>query len=53
MLPPSIKIVRKLVELTEQILLIMLCGYCQHSGKCHQKSEAIAQTLVFYTIRAK
>ena len=28
MLPPSIKIVRKLVELTEQILLIMLCGYC-------------------------
>ena len=53
MLPPSIKIVRKLVELTEQYLLIMLCGYCQHFGKCHKKSEAIAQTLVFYTIREK
>ena len=52
MLPPSVKIVRKLVELTEQYLLIMLCGYCQHSGKCHKKSEAIAQTLVFYSIRA-
>ena len=52
MLPSSIKIVRKLVELTEQYLLIMLSGYCQHSGKCHKKSEAIAQTLVFYTIRA-
>ena len=36
MLPPSIKIVRKLVELTEQILLIIL-------PKCHKKSEAIAQ----------
>ena len=47
MFPPSIKIVRKLVELTEQY---RLCGYCQHSGKCHKKvsSEAIAQTLVFY-----
>ena len=43
MLPPSIKIVRKLVELTEQILLIMLCGYCKHSRKCHKKSEAIDQ----------
>ena len=53
MLPSSTKLVRKLVELTEQYLLIMLCGYCQHSGKCHKKSEAIAQTLVFYTIRAK
>ena len=53
MLPSSIKIVRKLVELTKQYLLIILCGYCQHSGKCHKKSEAIAQTLVFYTIRAK
>ena len=53
MLPSSIKIVRKLVKLTEQYLLIILCGYCNHSGKCHKKSEAIAQTLVFYTIRAK
>ena len=53
MLPSSIKIVRKLVELTEQYLLIFLCGYCQHSGKCHKKSEAIAQTFVFYTIRVK
>ena len=53
MLPPSIKIVRKSVELTEQYLFITLCGYCQHSGKCYKKSEAIAQTLVFYTIRAK
>ena len=52
MLPPSIKIVRKLVKLTEQYLL-MRCGYCQQTGKCHKKSENIAQTLVFYTIRAK
>ena len=50
MLPSSIKIVCKLVELT---VLIMLCGYCQHSGKCHKKSKAIAQTLIFYTICAK
>ena len=53
MLSPSIKIVCKVVELSEQYLLIMHCGYSQHSGKCHKKSEAIAQTLVFYTIRAK
>ena len=35
----------------EQYLLIMHCGYCQHSRKCHKKSEAIAQ--VFYTMPAK
>ena len=48
MLPPSIEIVRKLEELTEQYLFIIFCGYCQHSRKCHKKSEAIAQILVFY-----
>ena len=41
MLPSSIKIVRKLVELTEQYLLIILCGYCQHSGKCHKKVKLL------------
>ena len=35
------------VELTEQYLLVMHCGYCQHSGRMSQKSEAIARILVF------
>ena len=48
-LPSSIKIVR-LVELTDKNLLIMLWVTASISGKCH---EAIAQALVFYTIRAK
>ena len=45
MLPPSINIVRKLVELTEQYRLIMLCGYCQHSGKWHKKVKVLPRPL--------
>ena len=41
MFPPSIKIVRKLVELTEQYRLIMHRGYCQHSRKCHKKVKLL------------
>ena len=53
MLPPSIKIVHKLVEFTEQYLLIMHCGYCQHSGKCHKKVKVLSRPSFSILILAK
>ena len=53
MAPSSIKIVCKLVELTEQYRLILHCGYCSSIPENGTNSEGIAQTLLFYAISAR